>query len=61
MCAPSVCSLVTTNDWFDLGRVAINVLSNEVLLDVFNFYVDRARERDGLRDMPYTALVHVCQ
>jgi hypothetical protein len=27
-------SLVTTNDWFDVGWVTINVLPNEVLIDV---------------------------
>jgi hypothetical protein len=52
-CASFVYFLVTTNDWFDVGRVTIDmILPDEVLLDVFDCYVDQARERHELRGIP---------
>jgi hypothetical protein len=47
-CVSFMYSLVTTNDWFDVGRVTIEVLPNEVLIDVIYCYVVQVRERDGL-------------
>jgi hypothetical protein len=47
-CASIMYSLVSTNDWFDVGRVTIEVLPDEVLIDVIYCYVVQVRERDGL-------------
>ena len=52
-CVSFVYSLVA-NDWFDVRRVTIDVLPDEVLLDVSDCYMDQARERHELRGMPYT-------
>jgi len=51
-CVSFVYTLVA-NGWFDVSRVTIDVLPNEVLLDVSDFNVDQARERHELRGMPY--------
>jgi hypothetical protein len=43
-------------DWCDVGNVTMNILPDDVLLGVFDYYVDEATDVEGWR-----TLVHVCR
>jgi hypothetical protein len=50
----------TTADWCDIGRVTIDILPDDVLLDIFDHYLAEAAEY--LCDAwAWQVLVHVCQ
>jgi hypothetical protein len=40
-------------DWSDVARVTINILPEDALLEIFDFYVDGTR-------IAWHALVHMC-
>jgi hypothetical protein len=52
----------TAADWWDIGRVTIDVLPDVALLEIFDYYVNQVRE--GYLSVEVEAwhtLVHVCQ
>jgi hypothetical protein len=48
----------TTTDWRNVGRMAIGILPDDVLLDIFDFFVD---ESDWFEENWWCTLVHVCR
>ena len=48
--------IATTSDWRDVGRVTVDMLPDDVLLELFNFYVNKAG-----RIEKWHTLVHVCR
>jgi len=49
----------TTTNWCDIGRLTIDILPEDVLLEIFDHYVAKADE-DGKHE-EWEILVHVCQ
>src|SRR6266576_4619959 len=60
-----LCNTATIADWCGIGRVTIDMLPDVALLEIFDCYVNQAREDE--EDWPPTkiqawdTLVHVCQ
>ena len=54
---------VTVVDWCDVGRVTIDIHPDIALLDIFDCYVNQAREegRNFLKIQAWHTLVHVCR
>jgi F-box-like len=49
----------TTANWCDIGRVTIDILPDDVLLDIFDCYVTEAGQHRKYEE--WQMLVHVCQ
>jgi hypothetical protein len=71
-----VCSVyllhITVSDWCDVGRVTIDMLPDVALLEIFDCYMNQAREEDddderseeedaSLKIQAWHTLVHVCR
>jgi F-box-like len=52
-------SCATTADWCDIGRVTIDILPDDVLLDIFDWYLEENPGIDELEE--WHTLVHVCR
>ena len=57
----------TVADWCDVGQVTVDMLPDVALLDMFDFYVNQAREEgkeeeeDLFNIRAWHTLVHVCR
>jgi hypothetical protein len=56
----------TIADWCDVGRVTIDMLPDVALLEIFDYYVNQAREKEERQGhwseiQAWHTLVHVCQ
>ena len=57
----------TVTDWCDVGRVTIDILPDIALLEIFECYVNQAREEEDeeeegwLKIQAWHTLVHVCR
>jgi hypothetical protein len=55
----------TVADWCGIGRVTIDMLPDVALLEIFEFYVNQAREEDHypfeFKTQAWDTLVHVCR
>jgi hypothetical protein len=49
----------TTADWYDIGRVTIDILPDDVLLEIFDWYLEENPGIDELEE--WHTLVHVCR
>ena len=52
-------SCAATKDWCDIGRVTIDVLPDDVLLEIFDWYLEEDPVIDELEE--WHTLVHVCR
>ncbi len=57
---PGTCNAATVADWCDVGRMTIDMLPDVALLEVFDYYVNQAREEEG-EIQAWQMLVHVCR
>ena len=53
----------TVADWYNVGRVTVDMLPDVALLEIFDCYMDQVREGkdDGVTAEAWYTLVHVCQ
>ena len=62
-----ICHPATVADWCDVGRVTIDILPDIALLEIFECYVNQAREEEDeeeegwLKIQAWHTLVHVCR
>ena len=64
-----LCNTATIADWCGVGRVTIDLLPDVALLELFDFYVNQAREEEEEEEeewpptkiQAWHTLVHVCQ
>jgi hypothetical protein len=59
---PFVRHAAISTDRCDVGQVTIDVLSDNVFLDIFDFYIQKARDRQNIEGTEsWITLVHVCR